>query len=314
MGGAAVPSGNAPAVGERIEQVRDIVVKNAQVGLYKVGLTSKGEWSLHVEVPLTLADSGPGLPGHLLAGWPGLVGLLQERDTDSTAESLKATEGALPGQYALTIWGSVEREGAPLLMASCSSCGPAEAVRVEGEVDTAFVRFALKVPWGNLTECMDMRSLASAMGGPCWLDLTPTEQPETRTSAKAPADDRQTSLLEHIDRAREAGAGFEAANVTIGGVVCDIEVGARFDWAKRQAFAEKLQRGVLAGELRARQVDTLLDVYAANDRARYLKDLEEAPREVLAAEYTLITGKAPSSTTEARLRLLIGNALAEGMI
>ena len=135
-----------------------------------------------------------------------------------------------------------------------------------------------------------------------------------RLLAKAPADDRQTSLLEHIDRAREAGAGFEAANVTIGGVVCDIEVGARFDWAKRQAFAEKLHRGVLAGELRARQVDTLLDVYAANDRARYLKDLEEAPREVLAAEYTLITGKAPSSTTEARLRLLIGNALAEGMI
>jgi len=142
---------------------------------------------------------------------------------------------------------------------------------------------------------------------------------ETRAAlaaARAERDEeaRMTSLLEHIDRAREAGAGFEAANVTIGGVVCDIEVGARFDWAKRQAFAEKLHRGVLAGELRARQVDTLLDVYAANDRARYLKDLEEAPREVLAAEYTLITGKAPSSTTEARLRLLIGNALAEGMI
>lgn len=287
--------------------MRDIVVKNAHVGLYKVGLTSKGEWSLHVEVPLTLGDSGAGLPGHLLAGWPGLVGLLQERDTDSTAESLKATEAALPGQYALTIWGSVEREGAPLLMASCSTCGPAEAkVRVEGEVDTAFVRFALKVPWGNLIECMDMRSLASAMGGPCWLDLIPTEQPETRTPTKAAVDARQTNLLDAIEQAREAGA-----DVAIDGVVCAaVEVGGAFDWARRLVFAEKLHRAVIGGESREQQVDLLLDVYAARDKDRYLKDLEDAPRFALVAEYQLITGKTPSATTEARLRLLIGNALA----
>ncbi len=292
--------------------MRDIVVKNAQVGLFKVGLNNKGEWSLHVEVPLTLADSGAGLPGHLLAGWPGLVGLLQERDTDSTAESLKATEGALPGQYALTIWGSVEREGAPLLMASCSTCGPAEAkVRVEGEVDTAFVRFALKVPWGNLTECMDMRSLASSMGGPCWLDLIPTEQPETRTPTKAPpADDRQTNLLDIIERANAGDTEGLRGAIALLTPQERAELREAANEAKRIKWAEEMHHRSVGGANRAAYIEALLETHGG--RSFYLAGIAEQPWTVLGAEYTLITGKTPSPTaTEARLRLLIGNALAE---
>lgn len=293
--------------------MRDIVVKNAQVGLYKVGLTSKGEWSLHVEVPLTLGDSGAGLPGHLLAGWPGLVGLLQERDTDSTAESLKATEAALPGQYALTIWGSVEREGAPLLMASCSSCGPAEAkVRVEGEVDTAFVRFALKVPWGNLTECMDMRSLASAMGGPCWLDLIPTEQPETRTPTKAAVDARQTNLLDAIDRAAAGDTEGLRGALALLTPQERAELREAVTEAKRINWAGEMHRRAVGGADRWVYVQALVETHGGvTGLGGYLDNIGSQSWAVLGAEYQLITGKTPSATTtEARLRLLIGNALA----
>lgn len=79
-------------------------------------------------------------------------------------------------------------------------------------------------------------------------------------------------------------------------------------WARRQAFAEQLHHGALAGADRGTQVDLLIEVYGNADA--YLDSINDAPLAVLKAEYTLITGKAASgAATVARLRMLIGNAL-----